>query len=111
MSRFYQVLITCVLAAIVGHYLWLRYGPTEQPQYVMSHDGLVLAGVDPADKHLYLRRTIVLTQPSRHAWIELLTRDKVVLFVNDQQLALRKQTATRKRCCTTSRHTCERART
>lgn len=75
-------------AASVGHLTWHAVaGPPLPPEYVVGGDGPALAGPDPQARQLYLRREFHLPQRPRRAWVEVVTRDRVRLYVNGRFVA------------------------
>src|SRR5687768_15290418 len=82
--------LVAAFAVAVGHLTWHSVvGPPLPPEYVVGGDGPALTGPDPATKHLYLRRELHLTQRPRRAWVEVVTRDRVRLYVNGRYVAAR----------------------
>src|SRR5262245_52695136 len=76
-------LIVAAFAVALGHLVWQSsLGPPPEPGYVVGGDVLGLAAPDAGAKHLYLRRTLYLSQRPRHAWIQVLARDRLEVFVN-----------------------------
>jgi hypothetical protein len=82
-QRSLRWLLVVGFAAAVGHYAWNAVvGPPFVPEYKIGGDVPVLLGTDPTRKQLYLRREFYLTQLPRRAWVQVLGRDQVNLFVN-----------------------------
>jgi hypothetical protein len=80
-------LVCCTLAlgfaAAVGHVAWNAFaGPPPMPEYHVEADGPILCGPDPTQKVLYLRRTLFLKERPRHAWLEVVGRDRLQVYVN-----------------------------
>lgn len=81
-------LIVTAFAVAVGHLAWhTRIGPPALPKYFVGGDVPVLTGTDPSAKQLYLRRELYLSRPPLHAWIQVLTRDRVGVYVNGALVA------------------------
>lgn len=85
-------LAVAAFAAALGHLTWhaLLAPRAVSGSYFVSADGAALRGPDPAEKQLYLRRTVYLSQPPRHAWIQVLGRDLIQLYVNGHMLQTRR---------------------
>jgi hypothetical protein len=78
-------LIIVLFAMVVGHLAWhIWLGPAVVPTYYLEEESRALAGADPAERQLYLRRELFLTQRPLHAWIEVLGYDHIWLYVNGQ---------------------------
>ena len=74
-------------ALVIGHLAWNTWlGPPFTPDPVVGGRMLCLRGTDPAAKHLYLRREIYLAQRPRSAWIHVIARDEVHLYVNGERV-------------------------
>jgi hypothetical protein len=87
-GRLVRCLLVLAFAAAVGHVAWhALVGPPLPPEYFVEGDGRTLAGADPADKALYLRRLLFLSRRPRHAWLEVVGRDRLVLYVNGAKVA------------------------
>src|SRR5258708_7139997 len=80
--------IVAAFAVAVGHLAWHTLaGPCATPKYFVGGEAPALAGHDPGDKHLYLRRELYLSRPPRHAWIQVLGQDRLSLYVNGELVA------------------------
>src|SRR4051812_20193410 len=83
--------IVAAFAVAVGHLAWraLFVPPLEQGTLV-GGEVTALAGPDAGEKQLYLRRLLHLSQRPRAAWLQVLGRDRLRLYVNgklvDQQV-------------------------
>jgi hypothetical protein len=79
------LLVTFAIA--VGHLMWVALlGPPQVPKYLVGGNMPALVGSNPAAKQLYLRREVYLTQRPLHAWLQVLSHDRVTLYVNGQLL-------------------------
>jgi hypothetical protein len=86
-SRAVRVALVIAFAVCLGHGLWYGWlGPTPRPEYRVGGEVSVLTAPDGDAPQLYLRRQIFVSKRPRHAWIQLLGRDSVDLFVNGQYL-------------------------
>jgi hypothetical protein len=84
-GRSLQSLMVIGFAVAVGHLAWhALVGPPLPPTYFVGGDVTALHGADPEQKQLYLRRTLYLSQRPRQGWLQVLSRDHVRLYVNDQ---------------------------
>jgi hypothetical protein len=85
-------LAVAAFAAAVGHLTWhaLVAPRAVSGSYFVCADGTALRGPDPEAKQLYLRRTLYLSQPARHAWIQVMGRDLIQLYVNGHMLETRR---------------------
>jgi 4-amino-4-deoxy-L-arabinose transferase-like glycosyltransferase len=73
-------------AIAVGHLAWhALVGPPVPPKYYISGD-VVLTGTDPDERQLHLRRELYLAQQPRQAWLEVLSRDNLRVYVNGHLL-------------------------
>ncbi len=77
-------MLVLALAYLAGAFLWQSYGPAEEPKYQLRYEGDAIAGADETAKNVYLRHTLKLTRRPSRAWLEVYTRDEVMLYVNDQ---------------------------
>jgi hypothetical protein len=71
-------------AICVGHLAWNCWlGPPYSPNYRVGGPVTALSAPNSVNnKQLYLRRLLFLPRRPRHAWIEVLGRDAVQLYVN-----------------------------
>src|SRR2546421_4204971 len=75
--------LVAAFALAVGHRAWHAVvGPPATPKYFVGGQVDALTGHDPAAKHLYLRRTLHLPRRPRRAWLQVLGRDRLRLYVN-----------------------------
>ena len=83
-GRVVPCLAVAAFAAALGHLTWhaLLAPRAVSGSYFVAADGTALRGPDPDQKQLYLRRTVYLSQPARHAWIQVVGRDQLQLYVN-----------------------------
>jgi hypothetical protein len=82
-GRFLRGLLVLAFAAAVGHVAWHALaGPPLTPEYFIEGEGKVLTAPDPEAQVLYLRRTLWLSRRPRHAWLEVVGRDCVRVYVN-----------------------------
>jgi len=65
----------------MGHGLWLFCGSSTAPVYSIGGEVSVLEGADDA-KNVYLRRSFALARLPRHAWIQVISSDRLRLYVN-----------------------------
>ncbi len=85
--RALQWLLVAAFAATLGHLAWNAFAvPPLAPGYWVGGHVPALRGLRPEDKNLYLRRTIYLSQQSRRAWIEVVGRDGLELYVNGRHV-------------------------
>src|SRR5438270_13990000 len=88
MHRAGPALLVATFALAVGHLAWnAAVGPPVAADYFIGGQVDALVGPNPAAKHLYLRRQLYLSQRPRHAWVRVLARDHVTLYVNGQLVA------------------------
>jgi len=81
-------LLVAAVAVAVGHLAWhTLIGPPLAPEYQLRAEGPALCNPSSAEKQLYLRRSLYLSQRPRHAWLQVLARDRVQVFVNGLQVA------------------------
>lgn len=84
-ARTVPCLLIAAFAAALGHLSWHAWvGPPVTPTYQVGGELLAMASPDPEAKNLYLRRSLHLSQRPRHAWIQVLGRDLMLLHVNGQ---------------------------
>ena len=88
-ARWTHLLILAAFSAGLGHWLWRVFGPSTATDYVVGGDVTTLKAPEPRAKTLYLRRSIYLPRRPRSAWIEVLGRDRLEVFVNGKSLGLR----------------------
>jgi Dolichyl-phosphate-mannose-protein mannosyltransferase len=80
---------TLVLAfsAAAGWLAWnTLIGPPAVPRYVVAFEGTGLSSPDREAKNLYLRRAVYLAQRPRHAWLQVIARDRLRVYVNGEVL-------------------------
>ncbi len=93
MGRVLRWSLLGAFALAVGHFAWATwatwatFGSTTAPEYLVGGEVTALVGPDPSSKHLYLRRTLHLPRRPQHAWIQVLARDRVRLYVNGKLVA------------------------
>jgi hypothetical protein len=86
-GRWLRGFLVFTFALAVGHLAWhARLGPPLTPTYVLDGGGHVLSGSDPGSQVLYLRRTLYLTEQPRHAWLAVIGRDRLRLYVNGRRV-------------------------
>lgn len=82
-----QLFLAAAFAAATGHLAWQTLlGPPTQPDYWMSGEA-TLSTADPSAKHLYLRRRLYLPQRPEHAWLQVIGRDHIRIYVNGSFVA------------------------
>src|ERR1700730_5176918 len=87
-ARASRFLLVVVFAAGVGHLGWhARVGPRLAPDYFVGGRVPALSGTHPDKKLLYLRRKLHLAHRPRRAWLQVVGRDRVQLYVNGQHVA------------------------
>src|SRR5262245_37647412 len=87
-GRAVRGLLVAAFAVALGHLAWRAgLGPPLAPDYLVSSDGVALAGTDPQPCKLYLRRELYLSQRPRYAWLQVVACDRVRLYVNGRFLA------------------------
>lgn len=77
--------LVATFAVAVGHLAWRTVHGPDSPssaEYRIGGRMTVLTGTDLSARRLYLRHKFHLAERPRHAWIELLGRDRVDLYVN-----------------------------
>ncbi len=80
--------LVTAFAAALGHLAWhALLGPTPAPEYLVGGDVLAMTGTDPGAKQLYLRRNLYLAHRPRHAWIQVLAKDRLNVYVNGKRVA------------------------
>jgi hypothetical protein len=80
--------LVVAFAVAVGHLTWHAVvGPPVVPEYKVGGKMLGLCGHDPEERHLYLRREYYLPSLPRRAWLQVLGRDKLKVYVNGRLLA------------------------
>lgn len=72
----------------LGHLAWAVFGPPPEVKHYVA-GRTAFAGPNDDDKHLYLRRRVFLTQRPRHAWLTIVSRDRVEVYVNGEHVASR----------------------
>ncbi|MBY0525820.1 MAG: glycosyltransferase family 39 protein [Gemmataceae bacterium] len=78
-------LVIVAFAAALGHLIWHAWlGPPPAPEHMVGGEVIALAGPDADAKQLYLRRKFYLTQYPQHAWIQVVGRDRIRLYVNSR---------------------------
>src|SRR5919202_2347618 len=82
--------LVTAFALAVGHLAWRAlFVPPPAQETVVGGEVTALAGPDAGEKQLYLRRLLHLSQRPRAAWLQVLGRDRLRLYVNgklvDQQ--------------------------
>jgi hypothetical protein len=78
-----EATLVVAFAVVFGHLLWGAWlGPAPQPVHVVGGEFMALMPPDPSARHLYARRELYLPQQPRHAWIQVIARDRLELFVN-----------------------------
>jgi hypothetical protein len=79
--------LVLLFAAVVGHSAWRIWGPPAGERYFVGGDVQALTGADPTATHLYLRRAIYCPERPRHAWLEVIGRDRIQVYVNEVEVA------------------------
>lgn len=80
-----------VFALGVGHMAYRTYGPATMPKYYVSSGGKALIGPHSDGKQgkfAYFRRTLHLSQRPRQAWLEVVGRDQIAVYVNGQLVGM-----------------------
>ncbi len=90
-ARLTHLLILAAFSAGVGHLGWSTLGAPHPPDYVVGGEATTLRAPEPRGKRLYLRRTFHLPRRPRHAWVQVLARDRLELFLNGKRLDLRSE--------------------
>src|SRR5437016_3784964 len=86
--RMLRALIISAFAIALGHLAWhALFKPPVNPEYLVGGQVPALCGPNPDDRHLYVRRELYLSQRPRRAWLQVLARDRVRLFVNGKFVA------------------------
>jgi hypothetical protein len=84
-----SLFLLTAFAVTMGCFAYRTWNPSPAPEYTVG--GLVrpmsLPGGQLPKKHLYLRRTLYLTQPVERAWLQVLGHDYVEVFVNGRRAA------------------------
>jgi hypothetical protein len=82
-GRALSFLLVALFALALGHLAWgALAGPPMIPDYLVGGDAPALSGADPEARQLYLRRELYLSQHPRYAWISVVGRDRLHLYVN-----------------------------
>src|SRR5438045_3935590 len=82
-GRAVRGLVIGAFAVALGHLTWhALIGPPPMPEHLVGGEVLALSGADPDAKQLYLRRKLHLTQRPRQAWMQVVGRDRLQVFVN-----------------------------
>ena len=82
-GRVIHWLLVAVFACALGHLAWHSFlGPAPVPDFLVGGEVPAMVGPEPASKHLYARRVLTLSQHPRYAWIQVLGRDRLQVFVN-----------------------------
>jgi hypothetical protein len=82
-KRIGHLFLLVAFALCVGHAAWHGWlGPPVVPEYQVGGEMPALAAPRGSPEQLYLRRQIYLPQQPRQAWIQVIGRDTVELFVN-----------------------------
>lgn len=75
--------LIAAFAIVLGHFTWETWlSPVAPADYTVGGRVAVLESPEPDTRHLYLRRTIYLPQRPRAAWMRILSKDRVKLYVN-----------------------------
>ncbi|MGA2033382.1 MAG: glycosyltransferase family 39 protein, partial [Thermoguttaceae bacterium] len=75
-------LIVLAFSLALGWLAWRVFGPAYVPKYFVGGPVTALASCDPDAKVLYLRYTLHLSQRPRHAWLQVLARDQLAVYIN-----------------------------
>ena len=75
-------LIILVFSLSMGHFLWRAFGPADSPTHFIGGEVSALQSPTSGNLHFYLRRTFFLPRRPQHAWIEVLSRDKMSIYLN-----------------------------
>jgi 4-amino-4-deoxy-L-arabinose transferase-like glycosyltransferase len=83
LGRLVRFLLVLGFAVAVGHLVWQTYlGPAPVPKYLVGGEVEALYCPNPEAKQLYLRRELYLSRRPLHAWLQVLARDRVRIYVN-----------------------------
>ncbi len=85
-TRLTHLLILAAFSAGVGHLAWSTFGVPRAPDYVVGGEVTTLRAPEPRGKRLYLRRCFHLPRRPKHAWVQVLARDRLELFLNGKRL-------------------------
>ena len=84
--RMVHAFLVTAFSLCVGHLVWSTWlGPPFSPKYPLVASR-ALTTPEGATAQLYLRRQLFLPRRPRHAWIQVLGRDSIQLFVNGQRV-------------------------
>jgi hypothetical protein len=79
--------LIAVFSLPVGHIAWHgMIGPSPTPSYFIENEGMVFSSPHADSTNLYLRRTFWVNQRPRHAWLQVLGRDRVEVYINGRLL-------------------------
>ena len=92
--RLAEVLILVAFGAVTAQVAWLAFGPTDGSNETVGGRLETLRAEEPRGKNLYLRRTFYLPQRPRSAWINVIGRDEIELYVNGRTVEMRKSELT-----------------
>src|SRR5262245_56620644 len=80
--------LVVAFASALGHLAWHTwFGRALVPDYMVGGKVCALCGPNRDARQLYVRREICLSQRPRHAWLQVLGRDRLRLYVNGRFLA------------------------
>lgn len=86
-ARLIRWLLLTAFAVSFGHFTWQTLvGPPLQSTYAVGGEVTSLCGPNPDEKHLNLRKNLFLSQLPRKAWLQVVSRDHLELYVNGKML-------------------------
>jgi hypothetical protein len=86
-GRLLRFLVIGAFGVAVGHLAWGAFlGPPLVPDYLLTGGEPALTAPNPEAKNLYLRRQLFLSQRPRRAWLQVLARDELQVYVNGLSL-------------------------
>jgi hypothetical protein len=88
--RLIQLSIVIAFAATAGHVAWTTFGTAARWECRVGGELETLRAADASARNLYLRRSLFLAEAPRSAWIQVIGRGKLELYVNGNSLGREK---------------------
>jgi hypothetical protein len=86
-----RLAIVSVFAVAVGHFAFRSLGPPITPKYYLDSPGEAMQGPDSdgnRGKFLYARHALHLPRQPQNAWLRVVGRDKIIVYVNGQRVGV-----------------------
>ena len=75
-------MLVIAFSAALGQLAFGVFGPASGGEYVVGGDGTALGAQDSESRQVYLRRKFFLNERPRHAWLQVVGRDRLKVHVN-----------------------------